>query len=429
MPLRALRTAKPAFAAVAVLLLSACGGSASIPSSATPSDTQMTAGTSGTAQWLQPYFNGAHTGFNPLETTLNRSNVGSLTQLWSFPTAAQITDPVIVQTGVAYVNSGDGYLYAVNASTGSLIWKYETYEGTTPQNAPVLTRGLLVVPCLVGGDTQKNAMCGIKAATGKRVWAYYDDCNCLPPAGVSSGVVASGTTAVFDYQDGSTSPSYVAAVDVRSGTRIWASPALPHGPDFWSAAIAGGQVFFSTGSGVCAASLASGTQAWCTNLGSEPSIASANGVVYVNSSNNGVFALNASTGAQLWQYTPTAGNSSGNYDPPAIAHGIVYVSGIGGNGNLYGLNASTGAPIFNTSGAGSSAYTASSPSVANGVVYLQCSNGFCAFNSATGAVLFDGGTPGQDYVSPAIVNGAVYAACGPNSVCAYALPAPRRSNF
>src|SRR5579883_3595912 len=154
MPLRAVLTAQAAVAAVAVLLLSACGGSASIPSSATTFDAQTAAGTSGTAQWLQPYFNGAHTGFNPLETTLSRSNVGSLTQLWSLPTGGQITDPVIVQSGVAYVNSGDGYLYAVNASTGSLIWKYETYEGTTPQNAPVLTRELLVVPCLVGGDTQ-----------------------------------------------------------------------------------------------------------------------------------------------------------------------------------------------------------------------------------------------------------------------------------
>src|SRR5579883_18290 len=107
MPLRAFRTAKPAFAAIAVLLLSACGGSASIPSSATAFDAQTAAGTSGTAQWLQPYFNGAHTGFNNLETTLNRSNAGSLTQLWSFPTGAQITDPVIVQAGAAYVNSGD----------------------------------------------------------------------------------------------------------------------------------------------------------------------------------------------------------------------------------------------------------------------------------------------------------------------------------
>src|SRR5579884_2473265 len=102
----------------AASLLSACGGSNTVPSSnpqrsgasaPTASGLAATASieTTGTASWPQPFMNGAHTGFNSLETTLNRTNVKTLTQLWSFPTGAQITDPVLVQNGVAYVNSGD----------------------------------------------------------------------------------------------------------------------------------------------------------------------------------------------------------------------------------------------------------------------------------------------------------------------------------
>src|SRR5581483_5866756 len=162
-----------------------------------------------------------------------------------------------------------------------------------------------------------------------------------------------------------------------------------------------------------------------TSVGSAPSIAAANGVVYLNTLYNGVFSLNASTGTQILQYTPTPVNSSGNYDPPAIARGIVYVAGIGFSGNrraqLYGLNASTGTQIFNTSRAGSSAYTDSSPSVANGVVYVECQSGLCAFNSLTGALLYESGSTWSTNVSPAIVNGVVYEACGSNTACAYGL--------
>ncbi|HEV3152848.1 MAG TPA: PQQ-binding-like beta-propeller repeat protein [Candidatus Baltobacteraceae bacterium] len=433
MPLRFGPAARLAAILAAASVLSACGGSGSVPSSNPQSlgaSAQAAGGlaatasieTTGTASWPQPFMNGAHTGFNTLETTLNRTNVKTLTQLWSFPTGAQITDPVLVQNGVAYVNSGDGYLYALNATTGAQIWKYETYESTSTQNAPVISNGRIVVPCLVAGNSQKNAMCGINISTGMRQWAYYDDCNCLPPAGVSAGAVASGSTVVFDYADGSTGSSYVAAVNAATGARIWASAALPHGPDFYSAAIGGGQVYYNTGSGLCAASLTSGTTAWCATVGSEPAMAYSGGVLYVNTSNNGVYAFNASTGTQIWQYTPTAGNYSGNNDPPAVANGVVYVSGVGFNGNLYAINASNGSLIYNTSADGSAAYTTSSPTVAHNVVYVECGSFVCAFNSATGALLYSPGSSGTQQVSPAVVNGVVYSACGPNSACAYGLP-------
>jgi outer membrane protein assembly factor BamB len=431
MALHARFAAPLALAVAAALLVSGCGGgSGPVPTTVSPSAGSASSpqaafddAATATPQWLQPFLNGAHTGFNTLETTLSRTNVSGLTQLWSFSTGAQIEDPILVQSGVAFINSGDGYLYAVNATTGALVWKYQTYEGSFTGNAPAIAGAHIIVPCLVGGDTQKNAMCGINVSTGKRVWAYYVDCNCLPGAGVSAGPTVSGSTVVFDYQNGGTNTSYVIALNTKTGATLWAGPALPHGPSFWNAAIANGEVYYSTGSGVCSESLSSGAAGWCTNVGSEPSMAVANGVVYVNTYNNGVYALSASTGSQIWQYTPTAGNYSGYFDPPAVANGKVYVSGVGFSGNLYALNASNGAPIFNTSAAGSSAYTYSSPSVANGVVYVECQNLLCAFNSLNGKLLYVGSSGGSSQVSPAVVNGIVYEACGPNNACAYSLPA------
>ena len=61
-----------------------------------------------------------------------------------------------------------------------------------------------------------------------------------------------------------------------------------------------------------------------------------NGVVYVGSSNGDVYALNAGTGAKLWTYA-TGGSVISS---PAVANGMVYVGSYGNN--LYALDARTG---------------------------------------------------------------------------------------
>lgn len=415
-----------ALPAVAALLTACTGGLGSVPASnmALPAGfpaASISRAPAGSVNWPQFGMTAAHIGFNSLETTLKPSNVANLTQLWSFATGAQIEDPILVTNGTAYVNSGDGYLYAVNASTGSLTWKYQTYEGASTQNMPAVASGRIFVPCLLGGNNQKNAMCAISTSTGKRLWAYVVDCNCLPPAGVSSAPVASGNYVAFDYFNGSTNSAYLLVANASSGKPIW-STGLAHGPSFSTAAISNGQIYFdASGSNTCSANLASGAQSWCVTTGNNPTSAVSNGVVYVNTNGSGVFALNASSGAQLWQYSPTAGNGGGYYDPPAEAKGRVYVAGVGFSGNLYALDAASGAVDFITSSDGGAANTTSSPSIANGVAYVECGGFVCAFNAANGTVLYTPGGSGTQQVSPTIVNGVVYSACGPNSACAYGL--------
>ncbi|MGB9220559.1 PQQ-binding-like beta-propeller repeat protein, partial [Methanoregula sp.] len=83
----------------------------------------------------------------------------------------------------------------------------------------------------------------------------------------------------------------------------------------------------------------------------------ANGVVYIGSFDDKVYALNASTGLQLWNFT----NGGDSHSSPAVANGVVYVGS--GNYNVYALNASTGMKLWNyTTGS----TVASSPAVANG---------------------------------------------------------------
>jgi len=59
----------------------------------------------------------------------------------------------------------------------------------------------------------------------------------------------------------------------------------------------------------------------------------ANGVVYVGSLDNNVYALKASAGAKLWSYT--TGSLVGS--SPAVANGMVYVSSWDNNVYAFGL--------------------------------------------------------------------------------------------
>jgi outer membrane protein assembly factor BamB len=140
-----------------------------------------------------------------------------------------------------------------------------------------------------------------------------------------------------------------------------------------------------------------------------------NGVVYVGSDDNNVYALKASTGAKLWSYL------TGNYviSSPAVANGVVYAGSE--DGNVFALNASTGALLWSyLPFPGESVL--SSPTIVNGVVYVGTTEGSVfALNASTGAPLWSYQTGYFVNSSPAVANGVVYVSSYDNN--AYALKA------
>ncbi len=142
---------------------------------------------------------------------------------------------------------------------------------------------------------------------------------------------------------------------------------------------------------------------WKYDTGIEIDLSSptvANGVVYIGDQFDGVYALNALTGAPLWHYT------TGDivYSSPSVANGVVYFGSY--DHNVYALNALTGAKLWNfTAGDVVSA----SAAVANGVVYIgSWDHNVYALNATTGAEIWSYDTGYQIEFSPAVANGAVY---------------------
>ena len=142
--------------------------------------------------------------------------------------------------------------------------------------------------------------------------------------------------------------------------------------------------------------------------GSSPPAVS-DGVVYVGSC-YGMFAINAATGARLWQNAdvgPVLGNPF-YANGPAVANGVVYFTA--SNGNVYALYAANGDEDWSFS----RPYGfAGAPAVANGVVYVATTNGVViALVAETGAVLWTSArTPSSEVGGPpSVANGVVYIA-------------------
>ena len=103
----------------------------------------------------------------------------------------------------------------------------------------------------------------------------------------------------------------------------------------------------------------------------------------------------------LWNYSTGAGV----WSTPAVVSGSVYVGSR--DGNVYCLNASTGAPSWNYQTG--TVIEFSSPAVADGYVYIGANNGniYC-LNTTTGMPLWSSYVGGTVRSSPAVVDGRVF---------------------
>ena len=79
-----------------------------------------------TVNWPQFHFDASHTGFNPSEHILSPTTVRTLPAAWKYMTGNGIQSSPAIANGILYIGSNDNNVYALNATTGALIWKYTT---------------------------------------------------------------------------------------------------------------------------------------------------------------------------------------------------------------------------------------------------------------------------------------------------------------
>lgn len=323
--------------------------------------------------------------------------------------------------GRVYVLTLDG-LFALDLTSGALVWSNASYHGLS---TPALFDGTL----LFGGtDGRLHA---VYAANGTEAWNTTLAAHPLFSGVTASPKVLFDTVYVGTFNE-SGGPGAVYALWATNGTVQWRARA-PGSVSFSSAAIANGRVYvgvigtyntttqitYDPPYGVLALDAATGAQRWfvATNasVAASPLVHGSELILPVE--NGYVEALNATTGALLWNASVAAGVSS-----PALAGSAVVVGGgsYGSDGRVTALSPSTGASLWSFAPNGpvqSSVASADgkaffSTNTANGTLYaLNATSGRLdwAFTPSPAQYMFGSPVVADGMVIAPSDNGHVYA--------------------
>ncbi|HXY09674.1 MAG TPA: PQQ-binding-like beta-propeller repeat protein [Terriglobales bacterium] len=140
----------------------------------------------------------------------------------------------VVANGVVYFGSGDHDVYAVDAATGSLKWKFRT--GDVVHATPALADNVLYI------GSWDAYLYALNADTGKQLWRFKtgEDPAIHNQVGIQSSAAVSDGIVYFGCRD-----SNLYALDGRNGTKKW----VYNNKGSWvigSPAVQGGRVYFAT---------------------------------------------------------------------------------------------------------------------------------------------------------------------------------------
>ena len=139
-----------------------------------------------------------------------------------------------VWNGGVYFGSGDGNVYALDAASGALKWKFKT--GDVVHSSPAISGGTLYIG---SWDTYLYAL---NASSGKEVWRFKtgDDAEIHNHVGIQASPAVADGTVYFGCRD-----SNVYAVDAKTGKQKWSYSTKGSRVNN-SAAVHGGEVYFGT---------------------------------------------------------------------------------------------------------------------------------------------------------------------------------------
>ncbi len=245
------------------------------------------------------------------DSFLHAINASTGSLLWRVPNISPLTSSPVVANGRVFYgtwfNRFWAELVALDAYNGTIIWRYQGADDTII-SSPAVQNGRVFFGQNNGFMVALNETSGAeiwKAATGGIVVI-----NSAPA--IASGRVFVGTGNKFT------------ALDELAGTQLWTFDT--GGNNATSGAVNNGVVYFGTGSGnVHAVNATTGLELWRYNVGnvvsSSPALALGTNTLLVGAHDRHVYALNMTNGALLWRYLTGAAVSSS----PAVADGRVFV--------------------------------------------------------------------------------------------------------
>jgi eukaryotic-like serine/threonine-protein kinase len=224
----------------------------------------------------------------------------------SQPVAETMPDPFdvylsspVIWKGKVYFGSGDGNVYALDAGSGKLLWKFKT--GDVVHASPAIADGTLFV------GSWDSYFYALDAATGKQRWRFKtgEDPAIHNQVGIQSSPVVADSVVYFGCRD-----SNLYALDAKTGQKRWAY----NTKGSWvisSPTVKDGKVYFSTSdSGLLfALDAKSAEPVFSLKLGwpmfSSPAIAG--NMLYIGTHEGKLAAIDLATQKLAWSF-PTDGS-------------------------------------------------------------------------------------------------------------------------
>jgi polyvinyl alcohol dehydrogenase (cytochrome) len=198
------------------------------------------AGAAAAAAWPMAGHDLYNTRNNPSETTIGAANVAGLVPKWTLSFTKYLTATPAVVGGVAYLADQAGNLWAVNASTGAVIWStpvssYTGVAGDVVKATPTVAGNELIVGDQPGTGPHAGAsILAISASTGALLWQTVVDTT--PTAKITGAASVDGKrvyVGVSSSDEGSpaccTFRGSVVALDVNTGALLWQRYTAPAG--------------------------------------------------------------------------------------------------------------------------------------------------------------------------------------------------------
>lgn len=290
--------------------------------------------------------------FGSADRSLYAVNLPDGSLRWKFPTRGGVNSSPAVAAGLVYFGSLDGNFYAVDTTNGKVKWQFQTggerrftapgIHGAMPrtESMPDPFDVFLSSPAVEGGivyfGSGDHNVYALDAQTGSLKWKFATGNVVHASPAIAGGVVYIGS---WDR--------YLYALDAQSGALLWK---FQTGDDTViynqigiasSAAVAGGSVFFGCRDGhFYAVDAKTGELRWKHDNKKGWVIASPavlDGVVYFPTSDGTRFkALDAASGRVLFDLT----NKAVSFSSPAISNGIAYFGS--SDGWLHAVDVKTG---------------------------------------------------------------------------------------
>jgi len=195
------------------------------------------------ASWVSAGHDLSDSRTQPDETTIGVGNVGRLAPKWTFTTHGDVSATPTVDGGVVYFPDWGGYLNAVDASTGALVWQaqlssYPGLAGAVSRSSPAIDGNELIL-----GDTFTFAQPGgahvfaVNRTNGKLIWNTQVDAN--PAAIITGNPVVYGNEVILgvssNEETDTLNPFYscctfrgsVVALSAATGQILWKTYDMP----------------------------------------------------------------------------------------------------------------------------------------------------------------------------------------------------------